>query len=155
MNVNPPKTSTMRVLIDANVFISYLLPAKNSEKSESVDTIIDAGFAGKYTIFFPQELLSEIKKKLAEKPYLVKYISQEDGEEFVSLITGIAELLPPITEEIPEVTRDKKDDYLLAYGLVGECEYLVSGDPYLLELQQVEGFKIITPRKFFEILKNI
>jgi len=144
----------MRVLIDANVFISYLLPKKDSKKSETIHTIVDAGFEGIYTSIFPQELIDEIKKKLTEKPYLVKHISKEDGEEFIALLMNVVEILPPIAEDIPEVTRDKKDDYLLAYGLVGECDYLVSGDPDLLELKQIEDLKIIKPSEFYKVLNK-
>jgi putative PIN family toxin of toxin-antitoxin system len=77
---------------------------------------------------FTEELLSEMRKKIREKPYLTKHIRQDEMEQFITLLTSVGELLKPITEEIPAVTRDKKDDYLLAYGMVGECDYLVTGD---------------------------
>ena len=145
----------MRTLLDANVFISYLLPTKDSEKSETIHAIVDAGFEGKYTHVFPQELLDEMQKKLKNKPYLVEHIRQEDAEEFISLLSGVAELVPPITEDIPAVTRDVKDDYLLAYATVGECDYLVTGDPDLLVVKQVGKLKIVKPAAFYEILKKI
>ena len=63
-------------------------------------------------------------------------------------------MLPPIEEEIPQVTRDKKDDYLLAYASVAEADYLVSEDDDLLVIKQIEKLKIVSPLKFSEILKN-
>jgi len=142
----------MRILFDANVFISYLLPTKQSNKADKIHAIIEAGFERKYTHVFPQELLDEIQKKIAEKPYLVKNITKEDAMEFIAILSEVAEILPPITEEIPAVSRDIQDDYLLAYATVGECEYLVTGDDDLLVLKQVGDVKIVSPADMYEIL---
>ena len=40
-----------------------------------------------------------------------------------------------------------KDDYLLAYGLMGGADYLVTGDEDLLTLGDVEGLKIVSRRQ--------
>lgn len=145
----------MRVLLDANIFISYLLPTKDSEKQHTIHAIVDAGFESVYTIVFPKELLTEMRIKVKEKPYLTKYITQSDAEEFIELLKSVAELLPPMSENIPTVTRDKKDDYLLAYAMVGECDYLVSGDRDLKVIKQVEQLKIVSPAEFYKIIKQI
>src|SRR5688572_28172645 len=122
----------MRVLLDANIFISYLLPTKDSETAHTIHTVVDAVFVGKYTLVFPQELHSEMRKKIAEKPYHVKHIGQEDMEEFITLLASVGEMIRPIAEKIPAATRDVKDDYLIAYALIGECDYVVTGDEDLL-----------------------
>ncbi|SRR5258708_912714 len=145
----------MRILFDANVFISYLLPTENTEKAEKIHYIIDAGFEGRYMHVFPQELLSEIRKKIKGKPYLAKHITQEDAEEFIAILSTVAELISPLTEQIPQFSRDKKDDYLVAYAAVGECDYLVTGDEDLLIIKQVGKLKIVNPAEFYEILKKI
>jgi putative PIN family toxin of toxin-antitoxin system len=142
----------MRVLLDANIFISYLLPTKDSETSNTIHSVVDAGFAGKYTLVFPQELLSEMRKKTAEKPYLVKHIVQEDMEEFIKLLISAGEMVRPIAEKIPAATRDVKDDYLIAYTLIGECDYLVTGDEDLLDVKEVGKLKIVSPSEFQRIL---
>jgi putative PIN family toxin of toxin-antitoxin system len=72
----------------------------------------------------------------------------------VRLVSGLSETIPTIKEEIPAVTRDPKDDYLLAYALVGEADYLVTGDKDLLVLKQVDTVKIVTSREFLSILKT-
>jgi uncharacterized protein len=142
----------MKVLLDANIFISYLLPTKDSEKSTTIQSIVDAGFAGQYTVVFPQELLSEMRKKIQEKPYLIKHIRQEEMEQFITLLTSVGELLTPITEEIPVVTRDAKDDYLVAYAMVGECDYLVTGDPDVLVVKKIGHLQIVSPAAFQKII---
>jgi putative PIN family toxin of toxin-antitoxin system len=142
----------MRVLLDANILISYLLPTKDSEKSTTIHSIIDAGFAGNYTVVFPQELLSEMRNKIKEKPYLAKHIRQDEMEQFLTLLTSVGELLTPITEEIPVVTQDAKDDYLIAYAMVGECDYLVTGDPDVLDIEKIGHLQIVSPAAFLKIL---
>ena len=73
----------------------------------------------------------------------------------------IAELIPPISSGgssktvLPVVTRDAKDDYLLAYALVGQADYLVTGDEDLLVLQEIEGLKIVNPTQFREYPRPI
>jgi predicted nucleic acid-binding protein len=52
------------------------------------------------------------------------------------------------------VTRDIKDDYLLAYALVGRADYLVTGGEDLLVLGDVEGVKIVRPAEFWRVIQE-
>lgn len=55
---------------------------------------------------------------------------------------------------LPAVIRDPKDNSLFAYALVGDVEYLVTGDADLLVLRHhVSQVKIVTPRGFVKALK--
>ncbi len=141
----------MRVLTDTNVFISYLL---DPEKDEKLQYVVEAGFEGEYTPILPQEVFDELKRKLAIKSFLIQHIPKSASEKFIKALSIVVELIPPIAEPIPEVSRDKKDDYLLAYGVVGEADYLVSGDDDLQVLKQVGNVKIVSPAEFYEILKK-
>ncbi|MCL5266359.1 MAG: hypothetical protein M1343_14395 [Chloroflexi bacterium] len=42
----------------------------------------------------------------------------------------------------------------MAYALVGEADFLVSGDADLLVLGEVESVEVVTPTDFLEILKS-
>jgi len=65
----------------------------------------------------------------------------------------MSEEVPRIKSLIPAVTRDPKDDYLLAHALVGGADCLVTGDEDLLTLQQqVHELEILTHRQFCELL---
>jgi predicted nucleic acid-binding protein len=61
----------MRVLIDTNIFISYLL---KRDQGSTIAKLIEAGFEGKYTLLMPHEVLRELFKKLSEKKYLANRI---------------------------------------------------------------------------------
>ena len=67
-------------------------------------------------------------------------------------LTTHAKALPELEEELDRYVRDQKDDYLVAYGLVHDADFLVTGDQYLLVLQQVEHLRIVTPTAYLRII---
>ena len=142
----------MRVLFDTNIFISYLL---KSDKDKTITTIIEAGFESKYKLLLPHNVINELNQKLTGKKYLSSRISKADAQELLEVLTKVADVIPEITELIPKVTRDKKDDFLLACAVVGEADYLVSGDKDLQVIKNVQGVKIVSPIEFSEILKEL
>ena len=154
-NTNPRKTTNQsrvfRVLADANVLISYLLAPK---PQGTIPSLIISAFEGKYTLLISETLLTELAKTIKARAHLAKRIHPEQAEEFIEVLRAIAELLSEISEPIPSVTRDPKDDYLLAYALLGKADYLVTGDDDLLILKEVEGVRIVRPAEFMEILDN-
>lgn len=140
----------MRVLLDANILISYLL----ADEDSAIVSIVRAGVLGQFTLLLPEELLEEIARKAPNKPYLVGKISPESIAQLAAILTDVAETIPRITDMIPAVTRDPKDDYLLAYSLVGQADFLVTGDRDLLALGQVGDTKIIAVREFWDLFNR-
>jgi uncharacterized protein len=141
----------MRVLIDTNVLISYLL---TSAYHGTISQVIEAAFTGGYTLVLPDEVLSELRRKLANKEWLSTRISPEAADQFVAALTAVAFIPKPITEPIPAIGRDRKDDFLLAYAAVSGCGFIVTGDPDLLIMQQVGAVKIVSPVVFRKILET-
>ncbi len=140
----------MIILYDANVLISYLL---TSEKEGTIASIVEAGFEGKYQFYLPAEVILELQKKITVKGFLSQRIPKLTAEKFITALSLIAIIPAPITEQIPKVGRDLKDDYLLAYGVAGEADYLVTGDDDLQVIKQVGNLKIVSPAEFYKILK--
>jgi uncharacterized protein len=139
----------MKVLFDTNVFISYLL---HPDKEGAIQKILEAGFEGRYTILLPQLLIDELQEKLTTKSYLKKYIPPESAQHFIIALRSVAQTISAITEPIPAICRDKKDDFLLAYAFVGGANYLVSGDRDLLVVGHIEKIKIVNPKDFFSLI---
>jgi predicted nucleic acid-binding protein len=52
------------------------------------------------------------------------------------------------------VTRDPKDDAVVACAQEGEADYIVSGDQDLLVLEEYGDVQIVSPREFLEILER-
>ena len=139
----------MRVLLDANIFISFLL---YTGRDSPAPAIVRAAIARDFVLLLPHELTTEFVKKAATKPYLAKRIRPEELEELARLLLEVAEIIPRIPDPIPALTRDPKDDYLIAYATVGEADYLVTGDHHLLELGEIDTLKIVSPRTFVTML---
>lgn len=141
---------TKRVLIDTNVLISYLL---QPDASGAVQAILRAFLGERFTLLVPGALLKELLVTVRGKHRLAERIHPEDLAAFIAILEAFGEGVGKISEPIPKVTRDPKDDYLLAYALVGEADYLITGDKDLLELQgQIAGLDILTPAQFIDAL---
>ncbi len=142
----------MRVFIDTNVLVSVLL---NPAEGGSVRALFQAFTAARFTLLISGKLIEELTDTVRAKPRLSKRITEEQLNQFVSLLMQTAELIDEIKEPIPGVIRDPDDDYVLAYALVGAADYLITGDNDLLSLQgQIAGLEIVTPTQFVEILSS-
>ncbi len=58
------------------------------------------------------------------------------------------------TEEIQALTGDPKKDDLQADAVVGEADYLVSGNDDRLNLEEAGQVKLVTPRQFAGEIKG-
>src|SRR5436190_12251824 len=133
----------MRVLLDANILISFLLTPNSTGP---IATIIEAVYDGKFTLLLPRELINEVIEAVKAKPYLAKRVSAEETSKLLVNLLSAGELLAPLSDKVVLATRDPKDDYLLAYAVVYEADYLVTGDEDLLVLgDMVQGLRIVSP----------
>lgn len=141
---------TKRALIDTSVLISYLL---HPDAPGTVQAILHAFLQERFTLLVPGALLQELLVTVRGKRRLARRIPPKDLAAFIAILEEFGEEVGEISEPIPTVTRDPKDDYLLAYALVGEADYLITGDKDLLELQgQIAGLEILTPAQFIGVL---
>lgn len=132
----------MNALFDANIFISYLL---SSRDDSSVRAVMKAAFVGGVNLLIPHEVIEEMGQKLISKPYLSQHVTISDASILVDTLKEISVVLAPIGKEIPMISRDLKDDYLIAYAIISDADCIVTGDRDLLDLVQVERVRILTP----------
>jgi putative PIN family toxin of toxin-antitoxin system len=141
----------MKVIIDTNVFLSYILaPAAQG----IVSVVVTACLAlNEIDLLIPPEQLTEFSTKAATKRYFRSRIPQNAIDHFVAQLKLLSEMLPPV-EEIASYSRDPKDDYLVAYGIVNEAEYLITGDHDLRVLERAGALQIVSPSQFLKILRR-
>lgn len=142
----------MRVLVDANLFIAYLL--KPTDDS-FINLLLNTVGEGSITLLMPAALLHEIEQTIRRKPHLNKRITETQLQTFTRLLQAISEEIPLIAEAIPRLTRDEKDDYLIAYAVVGQADYLISGDKDLLVLGKVQGVTMVDSAEFRQVLRRV
>ena len=141
----------MKVLIDTNVWLSYLL---TPTKPRTVTIVVSTCFhRDEIDIIVPRKQLDEFTAKAATKSYFRTRIPDVAIEHFMKELTAMTELLPPL-EEVTAYSRDPKDDYLVEYGVVNEADYLITGDLDLLVLGRVGTLQIVKPSHFVEILRE-
>lgn len=141
----------MRALLDTNVFISHLL---TPGRGGSIQAIMEALLEGRFTLLLPDEALQELAETAANKPHLANKITPAQLALLRDLLQSVAERIAPIEEAIPSIGRDRKDDYLIAYAVVGEADYLVTGDKDLLVLEEIAGVRILTTVAFATLLST-
>jgi len=142
----------MRALLDTNVFISYLLTPQHAG---SVKVIFEALGRNQFTLLLPDEVVDEILDVIANRPHLIGRVGSNKLTTFLELLRAVAEVTPRIEQTIPAIARDVKDDYLLAYAVIGQADYLVTGDKDLLVLDEIAGVKIISTVAFADLLAAV
>jgi putative PIN family toxin of toxin-antitoxin system len=143
----------MRVILDANVWISYLLA---TSEIQIVHQIVRVSFLERdhIQLVAPPELITELVEKIQEKPFLRQHIRPEKVEQLVEQIRHVAERPSPLAEDIPSFANDRDDDYLIVHGLSAQVDYVVTGDLRLRRLNQVEHLRLVTPLEYFGILQT-
>ncbi len=134
----------MRLILDTNLWISFLI----SSKFEKLDELL---FNQKSKLLFSHELLEEFLA-VAKRPKLRKYISRDELEDLLETIDEVAEFVN-VTSEISEC-RDPKDNFLLSLAVDGKADYLLTGDKDLLVLKKIGKTKIRTISEFFDVVDS-
>ena len=144
----------MRVLLDTNILISFLL--SDSGPDSPMGKIIASAANGTYSLIVAEEVIAETRETVEKKQYLRRQIDQSIMNEFVVWLKNVGEVLPPLTGTAPSVTRDGKDDFLLAAAAIGDVDFLVSGDHDLHAIKMhVSRPTIVTPSEFAVMLDAI
>ena len=141
----------MRVLLDTNVYLSYLL-APDTERV--ITSVVTACFTqDAIDLLAPPEQVEELVRRAATKRYFQTRIPRAALGRFADQLR-VLHSLAPLPEEVPAYSRDPNDDYLVAYGVVNEVDWLVTGDADLLVLAQVGRLAIVTPARFLRLLRE-
>jgi putative PIN family toxin of toxin-antitoxin system len=134
----------MRVVIDPNLLVSYLLTHRGS-----IAQILDVHLAREdfIPLVCPQ-LLEELNRVLQYSKFQ-RYFNGETRLRFVAVIAALGELVD-VPDELPRVVRDPKDDYLIACALTGEADFIISGDKDVLDLNRIGRIQIVSARYFVD-----
>lgn len=138
----------MRVVLDTNLLVSYLL----SHRPPIAD-LIDIHLArGDFALLTSVVLLEELDRVL-QYPKLCRYYDDDTRLRFVALIAALSEMVN-LPQSIPHICRDPDDDWFIACAVVGAADAIVSGDRDLLDLGHVGDIPIISARQFAELLQG-
>ena len=137
-NAVPTASGKSKVLIDTNVWYSAILYGGKPE--ELVRLCINSQY-----IVISAYIINELRVKLkldAKAPY--KWLNALERQ-----LKRVCEVVD--VDVIPKIVRDPKDDPIIATGISGHCEYLITGDDDLLSLKSVGNLQIVTIDEFLRL----
>lgn len=140
----------LRTVFDTVVFIRVLL------NQHSVWGRLVFSYADRYQLYLSTPLAIEILQVLAREE-LVGKLERRHGA-YVHVIAGLLDCfqraLAVELPSIPAVSRDPKDDKVLATAKAASADYLVSEDEDLLVLGTHEGTQIVNAATFLRVLER-
>jgi putative PIN family toxin of toxin-antitoxin system len=133
-----------RVVLDPGVLVSAVL-SRTGPPAEA----LDLWRAGEFDLVVSPTLLDELEGVLL-RPKFRGSVSEDDARGYVDALAAEAVLVrdPP---EVPRVTDDPGDDYLVALARAAGADAIVSGDAHLTGLTDAP-VPLETPRAFVERL---
>jgi putative PIN family toxin of toxin-antitoxin system len=134
----------LKAVIDTNVWISALIGRGYPKK------IKDCLNARLFQAVYAQELFAELVEVLSRPKHAAK-IQATEIYKLLQLIEEVAILVE--LSQIENINRDVKDNMFLACAAVSDSDYIVSGDPDLVDLVCYKNTKIVTPAQFVTILQ--
>ena len=136
----------MRIIIDCNIWISFLLGfQKDVMKQVLQSQHID--------VFVCPQLLREIAD-VATRPKIRNRITDVDLENLLHIIRTYCQLVT-ITHNAQSGIRDAKDLYLLSLAETMNADYIVSGDSDLLVLESHQNTRIVAMNEFRNVLLGL
>ncbi len=137
----------MRVVLDTGILIAALIT-----KGTPPDKIFQAWRKRRFELVTSEWQLEEFRR-VSRYPKLRKYLQPIEAGNLVNGLRHQALLLGDLPDV--DISADPDDNPLLATAIVGEADYLVSGDKRdVLLLKKVGKTRIITARRFLTILQK-
>ncbi len=133
----------MRVVLDTNVVVSAFLGKRCAP-------ILVIWKQKRFTLFINSPILDEYTRVLRRPLFALPELVIED---FLDYVYHHAHFVPP-TSFVHLVHQDPSDDKFLDCALLAKADYLVTGDPHLLNLCSFQQTKILPPHEFLKLFHS-
>jgi putative PIN family toxin of toxin-antitoxin system len=138
-----------RAVIDTNVLISAALT------SGTPPALVTHFILEHARLLFSRETFTELETRLW-RPKLDRYLTLEDRRALLHDFSGAAEWVGLNQDDRDRMrfSRDPDDDKFVWTALVGDADWLVSGDADLLVRSVVEKVRILSPAHALELISE-
>lgn len=136
----------LRVVFDPGVLVAGFI----STGGATSQLVSDLG-TGRFLLVVSPRLLAELHGVLLRDKFR-SYATPAEVDAYIAQLRARAELVPD-PPEVPQVSRDPDDDYLVALARAASADALISGDKDLTGLQ-LPDLAILSPRKFVGTLST-
>jgi uncharacterized protein len=137
------KKKRYKIILDTNWYVSASI--NRNSRRRLYGLLINENL----TIFYSSELLAEYESVIFRKKF-EKYIRQEQAQRFIRLVLTRLKLVEIKT--LIRLSRDSNDNYLLSMAIDCGADFLVTGDPDLLILNEFGKTRILTMAEFLEVI---
>ncbi len=130
----------MKIVCDTNVLVSGVLFGGNAR------TILRLVSRARVMNVISAPVLDECERVFIRPKF---GLSQSYVIEIISLFRDTFELVIP-SRSVSVVEADPDDNRILETALAGDCRVIVSGDTHLLDLNEWQNIKILSPVQFLD-----
>jgi putative PIN family toxin of toxin-antitoxin system len=139
----------LRVVLDANVFVSaYISP--DGTPGQIIQSFLRDG---SFELVLSEPIIEEVLEALAYPKVEKAARSKTEPALWFEDLVVLSQLVG-VDFEVPRLSADPDDDQYIACAIAGRATFIVTGDPDLLTVRQLEGVRIVTPRSFLDIIAD-
>lgn len=138
---------SVRVVIDTNIIISAAL----SEEGNPAQ-IFEHMLLEQIENFITDEIIEEVIN-VFKRPKISKLINENDVEFMIDNYKQSSKKVHP-KDKLEVVKEDPDDNKFIECAVEAGAEYIISGDPHLLNLKTYKNIKIVSPAEFVKIINK-
>jgi uncharacterized protein len=138
----------MRIVLDTNIVVSRSIsPDRPSTK------LYTYWHAAAFEVVVSKAILIEYRAALS-KPRVrtLHHFSDEEIEQTIEDFRELALVIEPTAQM--DAAGDVDDNKFLECAYSGNAEYIISGDPHLLNLKVYQGIALLPPSVFVRLLER-
>jgi predicted nucleic acid-binding protein len=140
----------VQVVVDADCLIAGTLAATGA-----ASRLLDLWQEGAFELIACPELVGEVRKALLDPRISGRYgITTEEVDALSLRIEEESVFLDDPADPPRVVPDDPGDDYLVALGLSGGCDALITRDRHFAAVA-IPGFRILSPRAFLAEVEGV
>ena len=137
------KKPFVKIILDTNWYVSATINRRSRRR------LYEFLSNPQFQILYTTELLREYKEVIGRKKFR-KIVSETITSRFLNLT--LPKLKNIETKSAVRLSRDSKDNFLLALALKSNADYLITGDDDLLVLNQIGRTKIVRMSEFYSLI---
>jgi putative PIN family toxin of toxin-antitoxin system len=137
----------MRVVIDTNVWVSALINPNGTPAK-----IIH--YPATFEVLTSPAILGELERVLHYDRIKKRYHLTDAVINAYLDAVRLDSLRIDVTQQVNAVARDPDDNMVLACAVQGKADYVVSGDPHLVDMVNYQGIPILIPGAFLAELER-
>lgn len=135
----------LRAVPDTNVLVAAAITPRGL-----CGRLLEAALDGRWQVVASPQLLAELRTVLAREKFR-RWLTEDEASRFVSGVSAVADVRPDPPASSRRETADPKDEFVVALAKVADVVALVSGDPHLTDLAELDP-PVLTPAAFLERL---